>query len=642
MTSAPPNVCIIGAGVSGLTACKALDDFGVPHSCFEASDEVGGNWYFQNPNGVSSAYRSLHIDISKPSISFRDFPMPDRYPDYPHHSHIFEWLRDYADAFDLRRSIRFNTRVTRAERGPRGGWAITLDDGTTHAFDALLVCNGHHWDPRLPSFPGSFDGPQIHSHDYVDPADPLDLKGKRVLVVGIGNSAVDIVSELGRKTMCETVFLSTRSGAYVVPKYLFGKPADQVVKTNPMLPAKLQRRMARLLPLIFSGRMEDFGLPTPNHNFLDAHPTVSSELLGRLGAGDAVAKGDVSELLGDSVRFADGSVERVDAIIYATGYKVSFPFFDADFLSAPDNVLPLYKRMLKPGIDDLAFIGLGQPIPTIFPFAELQSKLAARWLSGDWAPPADAEMDARDRGRRGLPQGPLRRQAAPHHAARVVLLQARAGTPHDPGRPGARAGGRADGPRCGGARRDARGAARWYERRRVRRAAASESRACTCAARARPSPTPPAGAPAWCSRTASAAPSTRACSPTRSASRPRASTRIAFDYRHFGASGGEPRQLVSVAHQLEDYAAAVAFARGAGRRRPRADRGVGNLLLGRPRGRGRGRRRAGRGGDRADAGDGRARGAAQRRPLRGDRRAEPHHAYGLAGSGSARCAGASR
>ena len=114
-----PSVCVIGAGVSGLTACKALSDFGVPLTCFEASDEVGGNWYFQNPNGVSSAYRSLHIDISKPSISFRDFPMPDRYPDYPHHSHIFEWLRDYADAFDLRRSIRFNTRVTRAARHPR-------------------------------------------------------------------------------------------------------------------------------------------------------------------------------------------------------------------------------------------------------------------------------------------------------------------------------------------------------------------------------------------------------------------------------------------------------------------------------------------------------------------------------------------
>src|SRR5437588_1470808 len=388
-----PSVCVIGAGVSGLTACKALRDFEVPITCFEASDEVGGNWYFENPNGLSSAYRSLHIDISKPSISFRDFPMPDRYPDYPHHSHIFEWLCDYADAFGLREHIRFDSPVVRAERGEAGGWRVTLQNGAESCFDALLVCNGHHWDPRCPAFPGAFAGPQIHSHEYIDPSTPLDLYGKRVLVVGIGNSAVDIVSELARKTVSDVVFLSTRSGAYVVPKYIFGKPADQVFKTNPRVSVTLQRRVARVLPRIFSGRMEDFGLPTPNHNFLDAHPTVSSELLGRLGSGDAVAKGDVEELLGDRVRFADGSVELLDAIIYATGYNVSFPFFDEGFLAAPDNVLPLYKRMFKPGIDDLGFIGLGQAIPTIFPFAELPSKLAARLLSRDWAPPAREQME---------------------------------------------------------------------------------------------------------------------------------------------------------------------------------------------------------------------------------------------------------
>jgi cation diffusion facilitator CzcD-associated flavoprotein CzcO len=396
-----PSVCVIGAGVSGLTACKALADFGVPYTCFESSDEVGGNWYFQNPNGVSSAYRSLHIDISKPSISFRDFPMSERYPDYPHHRHIFEYLRDYADAFALRGRIRFNTRVQRAERGASGGWRVVLasspegagEDAFEERFDALVVCNGHHWSPRYPSFPGTFDGPQIHSHEYIDPSTPLDLYGKRVLVVGIGNSAVDIVSELARKTVSDTVFLSTRSGAYVVPKYLFGKPTDQVVKPNPLLSPGLQRRMGRVLQRVINGRMEDFGLPTPNHRFLDAHPTVSSELLGRLGAGDAVAKGDVQELMGDRVRFADGSVEALDAIVYATGYNVSFPFLDPELVSAPENVLPLYKRMFKPGIDDLAFIGLGQAIPTIFPFAELQSKLAARWLSGDWAPPEDADME---------------------------------------------------------------------------------------------------------------------------------------------------------------------------------------------------------------------------------------------------------
>ena len=204
---------------------------------------------------------------------------------------------------------------------------------------------------------------------------------------------MDITSELSRKGVAEKVFISTRSGAWVVPKYFLGRPMDTLVKINPRLPLKLQRLLARPLPYLASGRMEDFGLPHPNHNFMEAHPTVSSELLLRLGSGDAVAKPNVDELQGDCVRFEDGSVERVDAIIYATGYKISFPFLDPEFLSAPDNRLPLYKRIFRPGIDDLALIGFAQAIPTLFPFVELQAKLVARYAGGDYALPGVAEME---------------------------------------------------------------------------------------------------------------------------------------------------------------------------------------------------------------------------------------------------------
>jgi cation diffusion facilitator CzcD-associated flavoprotein CzcO len=391
--SAKPTTCVIGAGISGLTTGKALSDWGIPYTCFESSDDIGGNWYFRNPNGRSSAYRSLHIDTSKPSISFKDFPMPEQYPDYPHHTEIEAWLRDYADAFGLRDHIRFKTTVARAQRLDGGGWRIVTDAGDEELFDALLVGNGHHWNPAFPEFEGTFAGDTLHSHHYIDTTDPLDLRGQRVLVVGIGNSAVDIASELSRKGVAEEVFLSTRSGAWVVPKYLFGKPIDQIVATIPWLSLKLQRRLAAPLPRIASGRMETYGLPHPNHKFLEAHPTVSSELLLRLGSGDAVAKPNVAELLGDRVRFEDGSVEEVDVIVYATGYNISFPFFDPGFISAPDNRLSLYKRMFKPGFEDLVFVGLGQAIPTIFPFAELQAKLMGRYFGGDWALPSAAEME---------------------------------------------------------------------------------------------------------------------------------------------------------------------------------------------------------------------------------------------------------
>jgi cation diffusion facilitator CzcD-associated flavoprotein CzcO len=393
MSEANPTTCVIGAGISGLTAGKALADFALPFTCFEASDDIGGNWYFGNPNGHSSAYRSLHIDTYRDSVSFRDMPMGEGYSDYPHHERIRAYINEYADAFSLRERIRFRTEVKHAERYADGGWRITLDDGSVEEFDFLIVGNGHHWDPRYPDFPGGFDGQTLHSHHYLSPAEPLDLIGTRVLVVGIGNSAVDIVSELSRKGVAETVFISTRSGAWVIPKYLLGRPIGKLVKTNPYLPLRVQRWLARPLPYLASGRMEDFGLPSPNHKFLEAHPTVSSELLLRLGSGDAVAKPDVAELQGDRVRFEDGTTEQVDAIVYATGYKISFPFFDPDFISAPENRLPLYKRIFKPGIDDLAFVGFAQAVPTLFPFVELQSKLVARYLNGDYAPPSPGEME---------------------------------------------------------------------------------------------------------------------------------------------------------------------------------------------------------------------------------------------------------
>ncbi len=387
-----PSTCIIGAGISGLTTAKMLTDYRLDYDCFELSDRLGGNWAFGNPNGMSSAYRSLHIDTSKKLLSFADFPIPASYPDFPSHFQIKEYLDAYADTFGLRDRIQFTNGVEHAERRAGGGWTIHTQDGRTRAYDALVVANGHHWDPRYPDFPGEFDGEIIHSHHYIDPAEPLELTGKRILVVGLGNSAADITSELSQSSLGNEVLLSTRSGAWVLPKYAFGQPIDQIAKPNPSIPPGVQRRLAKLLPLLVSGRPERFGLPRPDHDFGQAHPTVSSELLLRLGSGDAVAKPNVERLEGGQVRFEDGSVEQVDVIIYATGYNITFPFFDPGFLSAPDNRLTLYKRIFRPGIDDLLLVGFAQAVPTLFPFVEVQSRLVAAYLAGTYRPPDEQRM----------------------------------------------------------------------------------------------------------------------------------------------------------------------------------------------------------------------------------------------------------
>ncbi|GAA1054413.1 NAD(P)-binding domain-containing protein [Dietzia sp. CQ4] len=389
-----PTVAVIGAGISGLTTLKMLDDYGIEAVGFEASDRIGGNWAFDNPNGSSSAYRSLHIDTSKHQLSFRDFPMPEEFPDFPHHSQIKQYLDDYAEAFDLLRRIEFENRVLHAERLEGGGWELTTERTGTRRFDALVVGNGHHWDPRFGDFPGEFTGEMIHSHAYVDPWDPLELLDKRILVVGLGNSAADIAVELSSKVMRNEVVISTRSGAWIVPKYIAGKPADKYFATFPFLPYSWQRKAIQAMQPMSAGRPESYGLPKPNHKFFEAHPTQSVELPLRLGSGDITAKGNIARFEGRTVHFEDGTAQEFDVVIQATGYNTSFPFFDPEFLSADaHNHVPLYKRMFSPGIDDLVMVGFAQSTPTLFPFVEAQARLAAAWAAGLYRTPDRAEME---------------------------------------------------------------------------------------------------------------------------------------------------------------------------------------------------------------------------------------------------------
>jgi cation diffusion facilitator CzcD-associated flavoprotein CzcO len=387
-----PSICIIGAGCSGFTMAKRLKDHGLAYDQFEASDDIGGNWYYKNPNGMSACYQSLHIDTSKYRLAFEDYPVPDDWPDFPHHAELLQYFHDYVDHFGLREAISFNTRVEEATRRSDGGWDVTLSTGETRSYDALIVANGHHWDPRTPDYPGSFDGYQMHSHDYCDPFEPYDFRGKRVMVVGGGNSAMDIASELSQRPLSQKLFVSMRRGVWVLGKYANGQPADKAVLPS-WMPAKLGRRLAQRAIKKQLGRMEDYGLPKPDHEPLEGHPSVSGEFLTRVGCGDINPKGAIDRLDGDGVIFTDGSREQIDAIIWATGYNISFPFLTDPDLQPENNAYPLYKRMVKPGFENLFFLGLAQPLPTLVNLAEQQSKLVAAALAGKYGFPDADEME---------------------------------------------------------------------------------------------------------------------------------------------------------------------------------------------------------------------------------------------------------
>ena len=390
------KVCIVGAGSSGIVAAQVLDAKGIPFDCFEKGSQVGGNWRFENDNGMSSAYRSLHINTSRRVMAYKTLPMPDHYPDYPDHFQMAAYFDEFVDHFGLRERITFRTEVVKVEPAD-GAWAVTTKgpDGSerTERYRAVLVANGHHWDPRWPepAFPGSdeFEGEQVHAHHY---REPDVLRDKRVLVLGLGNSATDIAVESSR--IGEKTFLAVRRGAYVLPKYMNGKPIDEV--SNPVfsrLPLSLQRFFAMRGLEIAAGDMTTYGLPKPDHKLFEAHPTVSSELLPRLGHGDITVKPNIERFDGGrTVRFVDGSEEEIDLVVYCTGYKITFPFFDPKVVSARDNRLPLYRRVVSVERPGLYFIGFIQPLGPIMPLAEAQCEWVADLLNGRATLPSAGEM----------------------------------------------------------------------------------------------------------------------------------------------------------------------------------------------------------------------------------------------------------
>ncbi len=377
--------CIVGAGSSGLAAAKNLKAHDISCDVIEAEDEVGGNWYYGKPH--SSVYRSTHLISSKPLTEYTDFPMPAHYPDFPSHAQVWEYLRSYAKTFGLYESIEFNTAVERIEKAG-DGWEVALSNNQTRRYRGVIIANGHNWDPKYPNYPGHFAGVTLHSAQYKTPE---VLRDKRVLVVGAGNSGCDIAVESAQNAA--QTFHSVRRGYYYVPKYFFGKPADEIgeVSLKLRLPLPLRRTINTLLLRMVVGTPEKFGLPKPDHKLFETHPIVNSQMLYYAGHGDIIPKPDVAELRGDHVRFKDGSEERVEVIIYATGYNIVFPFMDKKHFNWQNNRPNLYLNIFHPEYDNLFVAGLIQPDSGQWGLVDYQTQLIAKFIRAQVQNPAKAE-----------------------------------------------------------------------------------------------------------------------------------------------------------------------------------------------------------------------------------------------------------
>ena len=319
------EVCIVGGGPAGMALARALLRHGVTFACFERHTGVGGLWDRTNPG--TPVYDSAHFISSKTQSHYVGDPMPDDYPDYPSHRQIHAYLESFADSYGLRDHITFDTEVLSAEP-ILGGWRVRIRtvDGTTEdrTFSALACASGTNWFPVLPAYPGTFTGELRHSQTY---SSTDELRGKRVLVIGAGNSGVDIACDAARSAA--KAFLSVRRGYHFIPKHVFGMPADVFAANGPQLPMWLEQRVFGGLLRLLNGDVSRLGLPKPDHRVFETHPIMNTQVLNHLGHGDLTAKPDVARFDGDEVVFVDGTREQIDLVLCATGYQWRLPYVPA-------------------------------------------------------------------------------------------------------------------------------------------------------------------------------------------------------------------------------------------------------------------------------------------------------------------------
>jgi len=366
------RIAIVGAGPGGLCAARWLGAHGIEYDLLERNPRIGGIWDIDAPG--SPMYESAHFISSKTLSGFRDFPMPASYPDYPGHRPILEYLRAYADRHGLAARIEHGVAVDRAEPDAAGGWRLDFAGGEARRYSGLVLALGQQWTPKLPSLAAQFEGEAIHSSAY---RSPRQLEGRRVLVVGGGNSGCDIAVDAGLAG--SRALLSLRRGYWFVPKHVFGVPADVFGEKGPRLPGWLEQRVLERLLKLLLGDLTRLGLPAPDHRLFETHPVLNSQILHSLAHGDVSVKPDVAGFEGRTAVFADGSREEVDLVVFATGYRRTLAVLPAA-VHREGDVSELYLHVFHRRYPDLFVVGFFETDAGAFPLIDRQCELLARVL----------------------------------------------------------------------------------------------------------------------------------------------------------------------------------------------------------------------------------------------------------------------